>query len=252
MDRPDGLSTVNPQVSKARPGHPCFLTEACRTLLRYFARGMGAVVDGGDLADGQVRIALRGGKSRMAQHLLNGAEVRTLLQHVRAKGVAQRVRMHVRRQAAPRAICLTMRPTLRVVRRPLPWSRALSMSASTIFLRRRQFLRARGQIGADGRCRRIPQRNIALLATLAAHQQAFVGPLHVVEIQTHQLRVADAAAVEQLKDDAIALRPARLFVTSMDACTPSSTCCICSMPGTRGRCFGSLGVDTSRAGFNST
>ena len=34
----------------------------------------------------------------MPQHLLNRAQVRAFLQHVRAERMAQRVRMHIRRQ----------------------------------------------------------------------------------------------------------------------------------------------------------
>ena len=113
-------------------------------LYTLFRPGVGAVVDGGDLADGQVRIALRGGESRMAQHLLNGSQVGTLLQHVRAKGVAQRVWMHIRGQAAPRGNLLDDAPDAARGESAIALEPRIKHQCLTVFFRRRQFLRARG------------------------------------------------------------------------------------------------------------
>jgi hypothetical protein len=61
---------------------------------------MGLIVDALHLAGGELGVALRGGEALVAEHLLDGAQVGAFLQHVRAEGVAQRVRMHVGREAA--------------------------------------------------------------------------------------------------------------------------------------------------------
>ena len=42
-----------------------------------------------------VRIDLRGGNVRMAEHFLNGAQIRAVFQQVHGKGMAQRVRRDV-------------------------------------------------------------------------------------------------------------------------------------------------------------
>ena len=47
----------------------------------------------------EVRVDLRRGDARVAQHLLHRAQVAARLQHVRGEGVAQHVRVHLRGQA---------------------------------------------------------------------------------------------------------------------------------------------------------
>ena len=59
--------------------------------------GMGLVVNVEHVLDGKLGIALGGGKALVAQHLLNGAQVGAFLQHVGSKGVAQCMRVNVRR-----------------------------------------------------------------------------------------------------------------------------------------------------------
>ena len=49
----------------------------------------------------QLRIPLRRRETLMPQHLLDRPQVRAFLQHVRSKRMAQRVRMHIRRQLRP-------------------------------------------------------------------------------------------------------------------------------------------------------
>lgn len=60
---------------------------------------MSLVVHPLNLADSQLCIALRSRKPLVAQHLLNGAKIRALLQHMRPKRVAKRMWMNVRRQS---------------------------------------------------------------------------------------------------------------------------------------------------------
>ena len=57
--------------------------------------GMAAIVDQQQLLDRQVRVALRGGQTLMAQELLNDAEVRPSFEHVGRTHVPQGVRMQV-------------------------------------------------------------------------------------------------------------------------------------------------------------
>ena len=47
---------------------------------------------------GQLRIALGCRKTLMAEHFLDGTQVCAFFEHVRAEGVAQRVRMHIGRE----------------------------------------------------------------------------------------------------------------------------------------------------------
>jgi hypothetical protein len=56
---------------------------------------MRAVVDLGYLADRQLRVSLRSREPFMSEQLLNGPQIGPFFQHVRAKGVAQRVRMNI-------------------------------------------------------------------------------------------------------------------------------------------------------------
>ena len=65
-----------------------------------FGAGMGAVVDGGELRGGELGVALGGGEALVAEQFLNGAEVGAFFEQMGSEGVAQGVRMNVRRQAA--------------------------------------------------------------------------------------------------------------------------------------------------------
>ncbi len=53
------------------------------------------VVDALDLGDGELGVALRGGKALVTEHLLDGAEIGPFFQHVGAERVAQGMRMDV-------------------------------------------------------------------------------------------------------------------------------------------------------------
>ncbi len=101
-----------------------------------------------------------------------------------------------------------------------------------------------------------------------------------IHIQPHQLRVTNPTPIQQLKDHPLPLRPAAHSATPRSAlgptsplvvrsrcpirkrlCGPSTSCqrpnesstrFTSSILGTRGKCFGSLGVLTNSAGFDST
>src|SRR5580704_4701159 len=57
------------------------------------------VVDREYVLGRQLRVALGGGETLVAQHLLNCTKVGPLFEHVRAKGMAQGVRMDIGRKA---------------------------------------------------------------------------------------------------------------------------------------------------------
>ena len=60
---------------------------------------MGLIVNLEHVLDGKLGVALGGGETLVAEHLLNRAQIGAFLQHVRAEGMPQGVRMDVRRQA---------------------------------------------------------------------------------------------------------------------------------------------------------
>ena len=60
---------------------------------------MGAVVDLGDLADGELGIALGGREPLVAEEFLDGTQVGALFEHVGAEGVAQGVGVYIGGQA---------------------------------------------------------------------------------------------------------------------------------------------------------
>ncbi len=174
---------------------------------------MGVVVDPLHLSDGELGVTLRRRKTLVAEHLLDRAQVRAILQHVRPEGMPQRVRMHVGGQAARLRDRLDDAPDA-ARGEPAVAAHAQVGQQRPILdqpaLARRAHLRLalrKVRPKRDGRL--VPQRNVALLARLAPHQDGLVLPLDVLDVDAHQLGVADAAAVEQLEDDAVALRPRR-------------------------------------------
>ena len=60
---------------------------------------VGPVIDFHDVFHRELGVPLGGRKSFMAKHFLDGSQVRTLLQHVGAEGVAQGVRVDVGRKS---------------------------------------------------------------------------------------------------------------------------------------------------------
>src|ERR1019366_4018547 len=65
-----------------------------------FGMRMGAVVNLHHMFDGELRVALGSREALMAEHLLDSSQVGAFLQHVRAEGMAQGMRMHVGRESA--------------------------------------------------------------------------------------------------------------------------------------------------------
>ena len=60
---------------------------------------MRLIVNVHHVLDRELRVALRGRQALVAEQFLDGAQVRSLFQHVRAEGVTQRMRMNFGRQS---------------------------------------------------------------------------------------------------------------------------------------------------------
>ena len=56
--------------------------------MRSLGPGMGLVVDLKHVSDGELGVALGGGKALVAKHLLNGTQVGAFFQQVSSEGVA--------------------------------------------------------------------------------------------------------------------------------------------------------------------
>jgi hypothetical protein len=67
----------------------------CRMQIDSLRSRMRLIVDLQDMLHRELGIPLCGGQAFMAEQFLNRTQVSAFLQHVRAKGVAQRVRMHI-------------------------------------------------------------------------------------------------------------------------------------------------------------
>ena len=106
------------------------------------------------------------------------------------------------------AIFLMIRPTLRVVSRP---PRQLISNADECFLAFRQHLLAGRQVGRERDLYRVAKGYVALLLSLAADEDRLIAQADVLEIDPDQLGVPDAAAVEQLEHQPVALGKGRDF-----------------------------------------
>src|ERR1019366_1607367 len=60
---------------------------------------VGLIVNVHHVLDRKLRVALRGRQALVSEQFLDGAQVRSLFQHVRAEGVTQSMRMNLRRQS---------------------------------------------------------------------------------------------------------------------------------------------------------
>src|SRR5450759_983343 len=92
---------VTPQ---RRPMMPTPESSANRKLAHYqispsLGSGVGLIVNVHHVLDRKLRVALRGRQPLMPEQFLDGAQVRSLFQHVRAEGVTQSMRMNVGRQS---------------------------------------------------------------------------------------------------------------------------------------------------------
>src|SRR3954451_7636264 len=114
-------------------------------------------------AIGYVRVELGRPEIGVAQHLLDGTEVRAALEQVRREGVAEKVRMHTF-GLEPRSL------------RELPKDQECTRARQGTALRVQEQLRpvalvearaAVGEVAAQGLCRLASERDDPLLSTLA-------------------------------------------------------------------------------------
>ena len=182
--------------------------------------------------------------------------------------------------ASPRlsAICFTILPTLRVVNgscpAPADSSAAAHHARASPYPPPPTFPCAPAD--SPNRCRRlIAKRHQSLFPAFTKHPNRIIAPQNARPDPTPQLRVTNPRPIQQLKDHTIPRRPrsaslslgcgcptldARLVRGRVGAflrATPPepdnefNTRFNSSIPGTLGRCFGSFGVLTSTAGFDS-
>ncbi len=171
---------------------------------------MGFFVDLLDLRDGELGVALRGAEALVAEELLDGAEVGALLKHVGAEGVAQGVRVDIRGQASLDGDGLDDAADAAGGEAggiaagggvDEEWAGGNEARFAAGF----EFCFAFGQVRSDGFGCCVTKGDVALFAALAADEDGIVGPVDVSEVDADQLGVADAAAVEELPDDAVAV-----------------------------------------------
>jgi len=149
-----------------------------------------------------VRIALGRPEVGVAEHLLNGAEIRSAFEEVRRERMAEEMRMHASRletgsvcklpqdQERP---CTSQRAASRVQEelRPVP---AVEVRA------------AEGEVAANGFCRRAPERDEALLISLAEHADDSILDGDATLLESDRLGHAQAGSVEKLHERTIAER----------------------------------------------
>jgi len=136
---------------------------------------VGVVVDALYLRGGELRVALRGGEALMAEHLLNGAQVRAFFQHVGAEGVAQSMGMEVGGKAARERDALD--DAADAARGEAGGATGAKVGDERavedegLLTGGAQAGLARGQAGADGVGGLVAEGDVALLAALAADEE---------------------------------------------------------------------------------
>src|SRR5258708_39847745 len=129
----------------------------------------------------QLGIPLRSRETFVAEQLLNGTQVGALLQHVRAKGVAQRVRVHVGRKSFCYGNFLD--DAADTARREAPTA-AIDQQRGGVLADCSENLLTLGEISRERRLHRIAKRNIAFFLSLAANENSLGAQANVVEIDS--------------------------------------------------------------------
>ena len=157
------------------------------------------VVDGHQVIDVDVSIALRRAEAGVAEHLLDGAQIGALAEQVRGEAVAERVRRDARR---PRGELAAGQQPAHGARPQPPAARAQEQRVAIGSRRGRQPIDAPLEIGVGGLPRLGPERHDAILAPLAlahAHHRAATVGLDVAEVEVAGLRDAQPGAVDHLE-----------------------------------------------------
>src|SRR5258707_4533686 len=156
----------------------------------------------------KLRVTLRRGDAFVAEQLLNRAQVCAFLQHVRAEGMAKCVRVNVRRKSFGDGNLLNDAPdAARGETSPTP----VDQQGGCVLTRLAESLLPGRKINRERTLHRIPKGNVAFLLPFAADKNRLRTQADVVDIDSGQFRVADAASVQQFEHEMVALRESRYF-----------------------------------------
>src|SRR5258706_7249495 len=187
---------------------------------------VGFVVDVHQLADGGVRVFLRGGEGLVTEKLLNGAKISAIGEKMRGEGVTQRVRVQIPIHVSQANVFFddtadgTLRqPTASVIQKDRFTVRGTSAPPSRTCLQEQLF--ANGPISFQRLLRFAAVGHDAFVVAFAAYTQHFLATIHVDEVQSSQLADAQARCVEKLQQSAVASQE-QPFVARRDALSGTS------------------------------
>ena len=142
----------------------------------------------------EVRVDLRRGDARVAQHLLHRAQVAARLQHVRREGVAQHVRMHVRGKAQLERPVLE--PRLHRARAQTPAALRRRTAPFPRRARARRAARSQASIAASAW---LPTGTMRVLLPLPVTRTVASRRLTSSQVEPGQLRQAQPGRIEKLE-----------------------------------------------------
>src|SRR5260370_32950967 len=156
----------------------------------------------------KLRGTLRRREAFVAEHLLDRAQVSDFFQHVRAEGMAKCVRVNVRGKAFGDGNLLNDAPdAARGETSPTP----VDQQGGCVLTRLAESLLPGTKINHERTLHRIPKGNVAFLLPFAADKNRLRTQADVIDIDSGQLRVADAASVQQFEHEMVALGGGRYF-----------------------------------------
>src|SRR6266851_4046758 len=156
----------------------------------------------------KLRVTLRSGEAFVAEQLLDRAQVGAFFQHVRAEGMAKRVRVYVRGKSFGDGNLLDDAPdAARGETSPAP----VDEQSGCVLTHLAESLLPGGKISREPPLHRIAKGNVAFFFSLAANKNRLGAKADVVEIDSGQLRVADTASVQQFEHEMVALGEGRHF-----------------------------------------
>src|SRR3989338_146292 len=144
-----------------------------------------------------VRVDLRRGQTRMAEQLLDAAQIRTVLQQVRGETVPKTVRTDRPGQAAERDVLL-QEPV------HLAHGDAAALLADEDGVGHLELLGPPGQVGLDGLEGRRADRAQTLFLPLAAHHDRAGNIVDILKIQADEFADPDAGGVERFQQGPVA------------------------------------------------
>src|SRR5579862_4968711 len=166
-----------------------------------FGAGMGLIVDLEDMLHRKLSVALCGGESLVAEQLLDRAQIGAFFEQMSAKGMAQSVRMHVGRESLGDGNLLD--DAAYAARRETP-AAPVDQKRRSVLVSLGQESLTRSQIACQRVLDRIAERDVALFFSFSANQDRLGTQPDIVEIDPGQLRIANAASIEQFQHQTIA------------------------------------------------